>query len=122
MTSTSVRESRAEDDEKCFGPTTGWFIHASNERNVEVTSILKIGSAYCVGVHPVSGEEPAFLFVQPSRHLSTRNEKVEYVVVEKPELIKQVLGVLGRKYDADEVVRARNQDIVQMNLAKEGVL
>jgi hypothetical protein len=117
-----ARKSEEKDDQKYLDGHTGWFIYTPASRNAKVAEFLEIPFVYCVGRYPGKTRNPEVVFIQPSRNLDQRNNKVEYLVVEDFEDICEIVDILERPATKEEMHEVENQPEHDMELARRGLL
>ena|SRR5208282_941938 len=117
-----VQQSSEHYDERCFGDYTGWYIHSSLSRNAEIAKYLGINFVYCVGQYPGKTLSPDVVFIQHGRSIDPRTGKVAYLVVSEFEDICNVVDILKRAYDKQEIKEAEGELEHDMELARYGLL
>ena len=117
-----TQQSSPEFDERCFAANTGWFVWAPQSRNAEVAKYLRIPYVYCVGQYPGKTRDPEVVFIQPSRALDARTNKVNYLVVTDFVDICEIVDIMKRTYNEEEARTLDEELNRSMELARQGLL
>jgi len=117
-----MRPSTDKDDQLYLDFHTGWFLHTPPSRRAKIAQLLKIPSVYCVGEYPGHSKKPQVVFIQTSRSIDPRNGKVNYLVVEDPESIQEIMKILKSPCDSKELKEVQKSLDDDLELARKGLL